>query len=147
MGCIYSIAPIDIEVVESVHVIGINELPEPSRMMEITAKSVIEALERLDGFSYKTGAMDKFWQAKFENDLNEEEYSTINGFGYENENSPMAITFEKGDPKTIAMLVKELSSVYGAIIIVPDTGDDAIVVNHNTNISQVNKEWPHAAYE
>ena len=147
MGCIYSIAPIDIEVVESVHVIGLNELPEPSRMMEITAKSVIEAIECLDGFSFKTGVMDKFWQAIFENDLNEEEYSTINGFGYENDTSPMAITFEKGDPKTIVMLVKELSSVYGAIAIVPDTGDDPIVVNHNTNISQINKEWPHAAYE
>ena len=63
---------------------------------------------------------------------------------YLGEDEPSGIAFEKGWPTLIIAALQQISVFTGPIALVPDTGEDPVVVTINVDVEAILAAWQHS---
>jgi hypothetical protein len=109
----------------------------------LTPEYILNTLRSMESYSVVQGIEAGIWQASIECNDDEMIHTNIIGFGYQSDDKPIHLIFEKGDPKLIIEITSLLSKSCGNLIISPDTGERPLQVNRNTNIKKALREWEH----
>ena len=146
MGVFYLVDPLDDDGREWLEVVGVA-LPKPGpRGRNPTPTEIREVWDALDNFAvtYTASAKGKFWQADVTGrkgaDRKRGTLLNIDNWGG-SESRRYKITFEKGDPQLILQIVHALSAKCGPLVIVPDTGDDPVVVWPEADLKKLRRKW------
>ena len=100
-----------------------------------TGDEIIKVLESLDSFEYSVNSngLGNLWQVTI-SDQKQEVWTMLcipEFKGYEEENE---FYFEKGHLDLILKVTKRLSQICGRFIVIPDTGEDPIIINEKKNM-------------
>jgi len=143
MGVIYSVFPVDSEVREWLITEGLS-LPDSDGHAP-TPQQLKAALETLHDQAISFNIGERVWQAQID-DLNSPEtgpWTVINVIDYTSPDEPCAFYFEKGWPELIIKVVHRITQQAGPVVVVPDTGCPAVVVEPVSDVSEIINTWAH----
>ncbi len=149
MGVLYSIVPIDKQVADYLHEIGvsvpdwknISRNPTPQELRMICGRMTDVKVDFL-------ASPNHAWQIMFEglNNPEHEPWTLLNVRKFNgDETVPHEIWFEKGWPSLIVHIVHDLTAVCGSLVIFPDTGCRPLVVKADDDAQQLFATWEHAS--
>lgn len=82
------------------------------------------------------------WQAFVQRKTNlENEWTLLNMIDFVDEDTPSSIHFEKGWIQLIAKIVSGLSKECGTFLLLPDTGDQPLIITPEIEINLVVAKW------
>jgi hypothetical protein len=145
MGVIYSVFPVNNEVKEWLKRQDIQIPAEPFESRNATPDEVVRALKSIDGITvdYTVPTIGGTWQADITSlpDPSKGAWTLINMDNYEGNLVSREMWFEKGWPDLIILILKNVSSFTGPLMLLPDTGDRPLVVTPECNINEMLEMW------
>ena len=147
MGVIYIVEPLDDEIADYLHDVGVIVPEWKGLCRNPTPKEIREVCGNLTDLSVQYfSPPEHHWQVMIEgkNNPENEPWTLLNVRNFNGcEDEPHAISFEKGWPSLILRIVLGLSAKCGPLVVVPDTGDAPLAVSPVDSVENLLTIWEH----
>jgi hypothetical protein len=142
MGVIYAAVPLEEEFcayldemdIDYPEVNVVSRAPSPNDLLEV--------FPRCGSLDIESGFIAGSWTASIER--SESDYRTTIHLHESNDlDVEGSLVFEKGSPELIILILKELSKELGPFGLVPDTGEEPLIVTKELDVELAIKSWCH----
>ncbi len=146
MGVFYIVVPVDDQVRGYLEEIGLA-CPGPDvRSRNPTPKELRVSVGVLDGIDaeFWEGSKGELSQIMLSSEVPDSgPWTLMNVNDWCGEQAPCSFSFEKGWPELILAAVVEISRHTGPLVVFPDTGCNPLVVEANSNVAELMRDWDH----
>ena len=148
MGVLYIVAPLSGEVVDWLEESGIG-VPAGGKSRFPTLLEIRETLDSLEGFDieYNDNGVGSCWQAMISSaqDPGSGPWTLLNINRRAEPSEPQDLSFEKGYPELIVDILARLSTRCGVLVLIPDTGEDPLLISAGDDPAELCRHWEHTA--
>ncbi|MBW4619144.1 MAG: hypothetical protein KME17_07265 [Cyanosarcina radialis HA8281-LM2] len=134
MGVIWTVFLLDEQMKDWLDEIGVGYPNAFSKFP--TGREVKEVLPALSDFDVEVddNGVGASWQASIVSKSGGDsgEWTVLNITEYSGDDKQQKIWFAKGSRNLIALILKELSNQVGPLVLIPDTGDNPLVISATT---------------
>ena len=146
MGVLYIVVPLTDEVTGWLEKLGIN-YPNQCSSRNPFGSEIVSTLDGLTQLSieYSGEAIGSNWQATVcsKQDPARGPWTLLNIRSFKEFDAENEICFEKGHPNLIVEILHRLTQSTGPLVLVPDTGEDPLVIQPTLSPESMLSSWEH----